>query len=132
MASRRGGVFGEVAVLGGMMDSPSDEEIIAELSACSPSRLIRVLTPILAAHSKRDPVGSRLALCEFYSADDTSGGEREWVVSLISAPVIPEEWTAFDQQGYWESGSCERCKMEVSSYAKCAPCPLCGSSIEMT
>ncbi|MFC0550504.1 hypothetical protein ACFFHJ_06370 [Planotetraspora thailandica] len=35
-------------------------------------------------------------------------------------------------QGLWEGGDCEQCHTEVSSNAKRAFCPVCGSRCELT
>jgi hypothetical protein len=119
------------------MGALTDEEIISALSECTPGRLIRVLAPILAAHSARD--GTQLVLCSFYTdgpvvaaGDHLLGDDSNWVVSLISPPSKPEEWSNLEQFGYSESGDCRHCGVSISSYAKEAPCPLCGSSMDLT
>jgi hypothetical protein len=116
------------------MDSPTDEEIVAALLDCTPSRLIRILTPVLAARAESDAICStKLVLCEYVTDGTiTSAGGLDWAITLISAPSMPEEWSAFEGSGYWESGSCGRCRVEIGSYAKEVPCPLCGTSIELT
>lgn len=119
------------------MNSITDKQITEFLASCSPSRLIQILAPVLAAHTKRDFDGNHLVLCGFFQ--DNEGGKSElnpgefpWLVSVIAPPPAPQEWINFEEQGYWESGFCDRCHVEIASYAKQGVCPLCSITISLT
>lgn len=115
----------------------TDQQVTELLASCSPARLIQILAPALAAQTQRDTVGSRLVLCEFYPDNERSDAVRApsevpWLINLVTTPPTLRKWEAFEGQGYWESGSCDQCQVEIASYAKEGVCPLCRATIELT
>jgi hypothetical protein len=111
----------------------SVDDVASFLRGRTPSQLIKILAPILAEKARDEsPLEHRFALCEFTRCADSTLADTAWECAMIGTAPSDEDWSAFESQGYWESGTCGRCGVGVASYAKTALCPLCGKHVHLT
>ncbi|MEU7995226.1 hypothetical protein AB0B83_07785 [Micromonospora sp. NPDC049060] len=113
------------------MSTDEDRERLAEQLMALPVReLVDVLRRVLP-HFTEDQYGVRttLTLAAVTDYEDEPGLD----VELVAWP----DRDYYDgglgiDQGLWENGRCARCDVEVTSNAKRAFCPYCGSGCALT
>ena len=114
----------------------TNKEIIDYLAACSPADLADILAESIYRRpvEVRNGIEERMVLCTAWRVLQPLESDvvNSWSFSVIAAPASIEQWQASRGQGYWESRDCPTCKVEVSSYAKRATCPLCSSELGLT
>jgi hypothetical protein len=107
------------------------DRLAEQLSALPVRELLDVLRRVLPQYvEESDVLRSSLTLARASVFDDEPVGVE---VALVAWP----DRDYYDgglgpDQGLWEDGYCEGCRIVVSSNAKRAYCPLCGSPCQLT
>lgn len=111
----------------------SDEErerLAEQLAALPVYELVDVMRRVLPRHTEDNHgIRTELVLAEATAYEDDPGLE----VELVAWP----DRDYYDgglglYQGLWENGHCAKCDIEVTSNAKRAFCPSCGSRCSLT
>ncbi|GAB3136934.1 hypothetical protein [Microbispora hainanensis] len=116
------------------MTTDDERDALArELLRLSLPELVDVLRRVLPAHAEQGTVPSTLALAE---VSRPPGGDSSSAQPFIEAVAWPDR-DHYDggfgpNPANYEQGSCPGCGLKVTSTAKRAFCPLCGTLCRLT
>jgi hypothetical protein len=114
------------------MEKDSPGVLLRYLRTCSPSKFLQIISDALSERQHDGNAETRLCLAQFYRNSDPGTSPAVYEIEAVGAPPDRESCAAFEENGYWENGFCEICRVGIVSYAKEAICPICGSLIELT
>ena len=112
------------------------EELINYLAKCSGAELSEIINSALAQRDEngtQNGMVSRLVLCEASRLEDKNTEYYSgWDFSPIAVQDESEYERTFKGEPFSQSGQCLVCNVEVTSHAKIAICPLCGTKVSCT
>ncbi|GAA1854216.1 hypothetical protein [Actinomadura bangladeshensis] len=110
------------------------DQLARELLRLSLPELVDVLRRVLPAHGEGDDLSTRtLVLAEVFRLSDDDSHSPAPLVEVVAWPDRDYYDGGFGSEpALYEQGSCRNCRVEVTSTAKRAFCPLCGVLCELT
>jgi rubrerythrin len=108
------------------------DRLADQLKALPVRELLAVLRRVLPSHVEESD-GLRTTLALATATVDEANPDGIAMVTLVAWPDREYYDSGLGpDQGLWEDGRCQRCGFDVSSNAKRAYCPVCGSKCELT
>jgi hypothetical protein len=117
------------------MSGDDERQALADqLLALSTPELVDVLHRVLPTRtSTRHGQTTCMVLAEVTRQADGRGYPRDLFISSVAWPDRDSHDGGFGPEPeLWEGGTCRGCGIEVTSTAKRAACPVCGTTCELT
>ena len=117
-----------------MLDDEGRQRLAEQLLALPTAELVDVLQRVLPSRtSSAYGQTTSVVLAEITRQTDPPDPSQELLVAAVAWPDRDYYDGGFGPEPeLWESGTCTDCGMELSSTAKRASCPVCGTACSLT